>query len=207
MMKKFELNFSYKGTRQYIQGPDMFNQCIVALNENNQPHIEDVEFTIHKMTGANLSLRLFPRDEAPEKDKQDIAILKFGSGGDLWQATLVNADSNPANRQPYDEAPVVDQCDIDEEARAIWFKGHQAPYSDIETLVSMNKALHQRLFPDLPGQWVFVGWQSRCWPLQTKFEDTGIRLIKALGTRLTEAEVCRGDETLGSIYFSARTDQ
>jgi hypothetical protein len=207
MMKIFELNFSYKGTRAYIQGPDMLNQCMTALTGNFPGNIENIEFTIHRMTGSNLFMRLYPRDSAPDSGEKDIAVLKFRAGDQSWQAILVDADTIPAERHPYDEAPVIEQCEIDEKARSIMFTGNEAPYSDIETLVSMNKALHQKLFPDTPGQWVFCGWRSARWPLETDFEGMRIQLVKALGTRLTDAEVGPAGEMLGSIYFSARTDQ
>lgn len=206
-MKKIDLNFRYKGDRQYIHGTDMFNQCLRVLKEQTQGEIGNLEFAIHKMTDSNLSMMLYQNQQALEVDCRDIAILKFSSCGLLWQANLINADTKPADRYSYDEASIVELCEIDEAARYIFLNGGETPYSEMETLVSMNKALHLKLFPQLQGSWVFCRWESPLWPLSGSLGNVSIRLIQAVGTRLTKSEVSLEGEVLGHIYFSARNIQ
>lgn len=208
MMTKIALNFRYKGDRQYIHGTDMFNQCFKVLKEQTQGEIGNLEFAIHKMTDSNLSLILYQKQQAPEVDYRDIAILKFSSCGLLWQANLINADTKPTDRYSYDEASIIELCEIDETARYIFLNGGETPYSEIETLVSMTKALHLKLFPQLQGSWVFCRWESPRWPLGSgSMRSVSIRLMQAVGTRLTKSEVSLEGEVLGHIYFSARNSQ
>jgi hypothetical protein len=207
MMKKIDLNFSYKGDRQYIQGPDIFNQCFRVLMEQTLDEVGNLEFAIHKMTDSNLTLMLYQKQQAPEVDSRDIAILKFSSCGRLWQANLINADTKPVDRVPYDENSIIELCEIDADARWIILKSGEAPYSDMETLVSMNKALHMKLFPQLQGSWVFCRWESPRWPLEGGMKSVCVRIVQTLGTRLTKSEVSFEGEVLGYIYFSARNNQ
>lgn len=206
-MKKIDLNFRYKGDRQYIHGTDMFNKCFRVMKEQTQGKIENLEFTIHKMTDSNLSLMLYQNQQFLDVDDRDIAILKFSSCGLLWQANLINADTKPTDRYSYDEASIVELCEIDDTARYIFLNSGETPYSEIETLVSMTKALHLKLFPQLLSSWVFCRWESPCWPLGGSMRGVCIRLLQAAGTRLTKSEVSLEGEVLGNIYFSARNTQ
>lgn len=206
-MKKIDLNFRYKGDRQYVHGTDILNQCYRVLKEQTKNKIENLEFTIHKMTDSNLSLILYQNQQFSEVDARDIAILKFSSCGLLWQANLINADTKPTDRYSYDEASIVKLCEIDDTARHIFLNSGESPYSEIETLVSMTKALHLKLFPQLRSSWVFCRWESPRWPLRGSLRGVYISLLQAAGTRLTKSKVSLEGEVLGNIYFSARNTQ
>jgi hypothetical protein len=206
-MKRFELDFSFKGARQYIQGPDIFDESVRLLREQAGDNLEFLEFVIHRMTDRNLYLTLYPAAQVPQLDAQDVAELKFTVSGQSWVARLTDTANQPASRRPYDETMVVEKCEIDEVERRIVFRRGETPYSMMETLVSMNKALHLKVFPDARGSWVFCQWNSPHWPLDESLNGVCIQLKQALGTRLTRAEVSLDDRVIGQMYFSARDKQ
>ncbi len=206
-MKSYELNFSFKGARQYIQGPDIFNECVCLLQEQFNGTLEGVEFVIHRMTDSNLLLTVCNQEESHQPVAQAVAELRFKAGGKSLEALLVEKGGRPESRHTYDESLVVDRCDIDLQDRQIVFDGGEVPYSAMETLVSMNKALHLKVFPNLVGSWVFCRWSCPRWPLSDNLNGVRIQLIQALGTRLTRSEVSLEGNVLGHIYFSARSNK
>ncbi|WP_150048056.1 MULTISPECIES: hypothetical protein [Methylomonas] len=98
---------------------------------------------------------------------------------------------------PYDEERVTSQCRI--EGDGIWLIG-ESPFSFIETLVSMNKYLHQQLFPDAVGKWIF----TRIDLDQESDAQSGLALLLKhnLNYRLTKSEILLDGKRLGDIYFS-----
>jgi hypothetical protein len=205
-MKNVDLAFCFKGARQYIHGTDMLNQCTTVLREKLVGGLEQIDFVIHRMTDRNLCLSLYPAESAPEFDVQEVAGLKFSVAGKYWDARLTDADDSPDCRYPYDEDVVVHLSSLDAVGRQIVLQ-QETPYSEIETLVAMTKALHQKVFPDLSGSWVFCRWSSPRWPLDNSLNGVRIQLIHALGTRLTRSEVSLDGKMLGHIYFSARSSK
>jgi hypothetical protein len=199
-----ELDFSFKGKRDYVQGTDMFNESARFLGSVFGSQIEYVEFIIHRMVSSNLTLQLYGRDEAPQLDARVVATLKFSTNAMLWEAHLIPSERQPKDRFPYDEFLVIEKCKIDLVTKSISFCSDSSPYSAVETLVAMNKALHLKLFPDLDTQWVFCRWDSHFYPLAENLYGVSINLKQALGTRLTKAEIILQGNILGYIYFSAK---
>lgn len=203
-MTKQELNFSFKGARQYIQGPDIFNECTRLLQAQFTNTLEKIEFVIHRMTDSNLVLILREQTVPPQPNAHAVAEFKFQAANKHWEAQLIETGVRPDARNPYDESEVVDRCCINVQDRCIVLDHGESPYSVMETLVSMNKAMHLRVFPGMEGSWLFCRWSSPRWPLGTSLNGVRIQLIQTLGTRLTRAEVSREGNVLGHIYFSAR---
>lgn len=206
-MKKFELNFSFKGKRQYIQGPDIFNECANILKSQFRGALQDVEFVIHRMTDRDLVLVLHEEMSGAEPDALPMAQFSFHVAGQKWSCDLLELNGKPAARNEYDESLVVNLCDIDVSGRQIVLSRGAAPFSAMETLVSMNKAMHQLVFPEIEGSWVFCRWSSPVWPLAQGLHGVCIQLIQALGTRLTRSQVSLNGQVLGHIYFSARPNK
>jgi hypothetical protein len=205
-MKNIDLAFCFKGARQYIHGTDMLNQCTALLREKLGGGLEQLDFVIHRMTDRNLCLSLYPAESVPDFDALEVAGLKFAVAGKYWDARLSDADDSPDCRYPYDEDVVVHLSSLDAVGRQIVLQ-QEAPYSEIETLVAMTKALHQKVFPELDGSWVFCRWSSPRWPLAENLRGVCIKLTQTLGTRLTRSEVSLDGKMLGHIYFSARSSK
>jgi hypothetical protein len=205
MMKKFDLNLCYKGERQYIHGTDMLNKSVELLREQFQGEFAGFDFTIHRMSDSNLSLCLYPHDQAPELIEQDIVALKFDAAGESWEARLKETEDQPDCRYPFDEESIVRLCAINSAERSIQLQ-HEAQYSTIEILVAMTKALHLDVYPGLDANWMFCRWESPHWPLGVSLNGACVRLLQALGTRLTRSEVSLDGVILGHIYFCTGND-
>jgi hypothetical protein len=100
-------------------------------------------------------------------------------------------------RYEYDEARVVSLCSIVGDDITLTKK---SPFTFIETLVAMNKHLHQRMFPEAPGKWLFtridltVGCDDR--------ENLALRLRHNMNYRLTKSDILVDGRKVGDLYFS-----
>ena len=202
-MTSHALSFALKGSRQYIQGPDIFNACLNLLAQQGFAEVNTVDFALHQITETNLIATI-----------HDTPVLELGpvlgslkcrtSFDSIYCITLLPNTTKPEVRIPYDESWVATHCDIDLEQRRITLNQDPALYTCIETLVSMTKALHLGLFPGVNRQWIFCRWVSASWPLNARLPNLYLQLKQCLGTRLTRTEVIYQNRHVGDIYFSTR---
>jgi hypothetical protein len=203
-MSDSNLKLVFKGARNYVAGTTMFDETVRLLSDAGYEQLNTVEFLIHKMTSANLMLVVdLYREASPASD--DIAVMRFAVDGKPMQARVKLQDGIPEMRIPYDESAVSNHCEIDLAPRSIRLLNDLLGFSQIEVLVSMNKALHLAVL-DKPADtsWVFCRWDSPEWPLPADLSSVTVTLKQALGTRLTRAGVELDGQILGQIYFSAK---
>lgn len=199
-MKPKLLQFQFKGARDYVQGPDMWNQTFEFMREHwPSEQVGKFDFTIHKMTGHNLWIAtvLEPTHSRP------IATIEFELNGQNNKAFLVEDDSSPKTRIAYDESLVTSICEIDTASRSAILKS-SSPYSNLETLVSMTKALHLEAFPGATGKWVFCRLLANAWPLDPLQSGTKVTITQFFGTRLTKVSVEIEESEVATIFFSAK---
>ncbi len=203
-MTSYPLDFTLKGSRSYIHGPDIFNACIAVLGKQGIHETTTIDFTLQKTTGSNLIAVV--SDEAPDASNPlSIGNLKCQTpGGKSYGITLIQGTTLPQARMLYDESWIAGQCNINLEHRHITLPKADTDYSHIEVIISMTKALHLNLFPDLKRRWVFCRWSGPYWPLSDRLDGLSLQLKQAVGTRLTRTEATLQNEVVGNIYFSAR---
>lgn len=204
-MNRYKLKLGFKGERKYIQGPDILNQAMRCIFQTYQGDLGNVEFLIHRMTGKDLYLEFESLDKGVVPEPDDIAILRLTVGNEQIQARIRPDSGTPDQRVAYDESLVTKQCQLDAATRSIKLVNDDSGFSQIEVLVSMNKALHLAVL-DKPADtsWVFCRWDSPVWPLRADLSGATVTLKQTLGTRLTRADVELDGQMLGQIYFSAK---
>lgn len=190
----------------YIHGTDMLNAVWRATAaQTGAVEIRHLNFMINRMTLHNLQLELELGGQHPAVTEvlPPVATLSFEAAGAPWHGTLVEEPGEPVGRYPYDEESIVARCRVNPEDRSIVLPGEPL-FTPIEMVVSMTKALHQALFPNASGRWVFCRWESEYWPLAAPLADLSVMLTQALGTRLTKSAVVFSGERVGWVYFSAK---
>jgi hypothetical protein len=203
-MNDLKLKISFKGNRNYVHGTTMFDETVRLLSEVGYRQLVKVEFLINRMSSANLRLAVEPYRETSSANDA-VAVMRFYANEHAMQACIKIDDGVPETRISYNETAVTDICEIDAATRSIRLLNELVGFSQIEVLVSMNKAMHLAVF-DNPAKtsWVFCRWDSLAWPLPASMSGVTITLKQALGTRLTRADVELGNQMLGQIYFSTK---
>lgn len=204
-MNDLNLKLVFKGERNYVHGTTMFDETVRLLSDAGYKPLNAIQFLIHKMISTNLKLVVEPyREAAPASG--DVAVMRFAADGQSMQACVKLQDGMPETRMPYDESAVSNDCEIDAATRSIRLLNDGFGFSQIEVLVSMNKALHLAVL-EKPADtsWVFCRWDSPAWPLPGDLSGVTVTLKQTLGTRLTRANIELDGQMLGQIYFSAKT--
>lgn len=182
----------------------MLNQCAGVAAQQFSERISNIVFTIHCMSAKNMRLELKELSGCDSKiESNDVALLRFTVGGEAWVGRLKECEDSPTESYKYDESVVVELTHFDAGQPSIRLL-EESPYTPIETLIAMTKALHFQAYPNATREWVFCKWESQSWPLPGKLTGTTIRVVQALGSRLTKSEIILDGSTIGQIYFSAR---
>lgn len=209
MTLRFDLDFQFKGNRNYVHGTDMLNTITDVLSQRLPMPMKNMDIQIHRMTSSNLTLDLTQDRTAIAPTPENVATLSLTAGDVLWYGRLRERDARPVGRYPYDEDSLAAVCEFaaSDTGRPSIVLRSPAPFTPIETFVAMTKALHLRALPDASGKWVFCRWVSARWPLALPAEDITVTLTQALGVRLTQSKISVGGELAGTVYFSASVNK
>ncbi len=196
MVERHPLQLQFKGDRNYLQGPDIFASVLSRLQTLAGDKVTDIDFSFHRMASRAVDLVLAEEG----KDLDPVAVCQYSIGNAKQRAYVVEADGPVQGRYEYPEQELVDAMTIDVERRICALQ-RDLPYADIEIWVAMTKALHQKVFTNLKGKWLFVQGALSVY----EAEGSGPRELSIksnLNNKLTRSEAIRGGRKIGEIYFS-----
>jgi hypothetical protein len=194
-MKKYNLEFCFKGSRTYVHGTDIFNKVNELLKDEMKN--EKIDLSIHGVAKTNMDLV----NKKPENEE----ILKFAfkfTNKDGTRDVLYGIENGEAIECRY-EYPEEDICklsklNLDEEKILL---ETNSSYSFVENSVALNKYLLENLFPDANGKWYFTRFQLSKIPDIENYPLT-LNLKANFNFKLTKTEIFLADESVGFIYFS-----
>ncbi|RME60792.1 hypothetical protein D6779_01470 [Candidatus Parcubacteria bacterium] len=193
-----EITFRFKGEREYIQGPDIYNAMVKGPRNAD---LTDIRFSVHEFVKVS-TCKIFSSTSKEEIDKLghfEARCQYCHNGLPVWLGLRTDPDtaSGEKVREPYQEERVTSLCRI--EVDEITLDG-MSPFSFIETIVAMNKHHLQTLFPGAPGKWVF----TRIDLIHGCNKKEGLKLVfrHNVGFRLTKSDVVVDGVKIGDIYFS-----
>jgi len=190
------IEFRFKGNRDYIQGPDIYNAIMGAHRPDT---VSNVHFVIHDFVRTTRCEVFQAESQRDLREIRDIKVrAKFEvSGVTQWVALKSAAASGPFGRYEYSEDRITSLCNV--EPRGIVLDG-ESPYTFIETVVAMNKHMHRTLFTDAVGQWLFTGIDllRGC----NARERIALRCGRDVNYRLTRTEIVHDGQPIGNIFFS-----
>lgn len=197
-IKVIDVEFSFKGERSYIQGPDLYNSLVNVGFPVEE--IKNIHFTAHDFVRTPNCL-LYLADA-----KNDLVNLSgvcvrcnYDVGGvTKWLAITQGSDGlETANRVDYDEGKIIRHCHVVEDGIELL---EPSPYTFIETVVSMNKHMHQNLFPEANGKWIFTRIDLD--EFVDANEGLSLQLKHNLNYRLTRSDIRIDGSKVGDLYFS-----
>ena len=191
------VEFQFKGQRNYIQGPDILN-AMLAVAPNGES-LKNIRFVAHSFIETP-SCDLYLAED--KQEFHDLAEVSARCHFDLHQRTLWLAMKPstivaPVRRSDFDEASLLALCQVKDDRITL---ERQSPFSFIETIVSMNKCLHQHMFADVAGKWIFtrLDLDEDC----ERWQQIEIRLRHNMHYRLTKSDICVAGRKMGDLYFS-----
>ena len=192
------LDLRFKGSRHYLHGTDMYNATVQALQHHVQPaELSDIEFSFHRQATMGLALS----NTLPDASVKPAAVVSFAAAGIRQKMFLLETDRAIVGRYDYDEHVFAQHLDVtDGELAGTWRSA--TPYTDIETWVGLTKALHQRVFSALEGQWLFVRCKFARFEHAAVPGEKRLAIVSNFQNRLTRTVLSQDDLVVGEIHFS-----
>jgi hypothetical protein len=190
------LYFSFKGSRDYLQGPDIYDETLSWVYAN-MGDAKEIDIAFHRLARHQLDLAIgdLPLGLEP------VAVCSYTIADRLERIYLIESESPISERYPYPEEDIVRSMAVEAEARTCRLRGG-GPYSDIEIWVAMTKALHQKVFLTLPGKWLFVRGRFSKYQRSHGAEDFEITIKACFNNKFTRSEVFVAGKKAGEIFFS-----
>ena len=197
-MEVKSISFIFKGERNYVQGPDLFNEMMQVFMGKE---LSNIRFTAHEFISVpkGLIYSSIEKEELNEIKNADTRCQLNVDGITQWLAISADTKANSIEikRQEYDEEKLIKKCNISQENVIL---SGDSPYTFIETIVSMNKYLLQNIFPNISGKWIF----TRIDLVKFSTATTGLSLQfkHNMNFRLTKSDILVDGEKIGELYFS-----
>ncbi len=184
------LNFCFKGSRNYVQGPDIVSEIFKAFVQQD---IKEIDIKFNGITQTNLNL--LEGHDAPDA-KVNIR-LKLAGLDKTFQ--LIENGEVIDCRYEYDENKILENCNLDLANQQIALQ-KVSGFTLCENFVAMNKNLLQTLFPEEQGKWYFTRLEQK--RIIDNDELITVKLIKNFNFRLTKSDILVGNEVISSVYFT-----
>ena len=191
-MIDMNINFSFKGSRNYVHGTDIFNK----ITENIDDDISKIDLAFHGISNKNL--RFTTNSPVNKNDIKVIFKYKNDSNNQIILYGYENS-SSINNRYRYNEDIVCNNSKLNIEQKEISLN-QKTGFTFIENIVAMNKYLLENLFK-VEGKWYFTRLQLDK-PIHMINKDIKIRFKSNFNFKLTRSEIVVEDDIIGYIFFS-----
>ena len=199
--KQVELNFSFKGDRDYIQGTDMYTKIHKIL-------VVEEGFTLVKLrfTGllrSNAKLVWNTGGDMPVGDPIHCATGEFieHNGRTRTFAVIPIPQSSIHHRYSYHEENIISKVVLEDRSALI---DELTEFSLIEELVASIKYLSNVITPPKSGKWLFAGIQQRGSMPLSRHEGQTLKVIQRqiVANRFSRNEALLDGKVLSTIEFS-----
>ncbi|WP_066153799.1 hypothetical protein [Aliarcobacter cryaerophilus] len=193
-MKKYSLEFCFKGSRTYVHGTDIFNKLTEQLK--SEMLNKEIDLSFHGIAKANMDLI----SEKPENEELLKFAIKFTNKNN--ERDVLYAVENGENiecRYEYPEEDICKLSNLNLDGQEVKLEC-ESSYTFVENSVALNKYLLESLFPDANGKWYFTRFQLNKVP--ENIYPLRLELKANFNFKLTKTEIFVNDESIGFIYFS-----
>ena len=190
---KNNVQFVFKGNRDYIQGTSLFNAIVNnIIDQGIEKGVLDISF--RKMVHRPVCVI---EDRGYQPEDAVTAQVRDHEENESLSLVLYEIDSvEDSERVEFDEEAVCQGASIDGRSITLVNPKHK---DLIELVVSMCKRLHQEVVTDTK-KWVFSRYLGRFpIPDARKIE---IKIVKQVGIKLTKSDVLVNDEKIADLFFS-----
>lgn len=197
---EFEIDPPLKGNRDYLHSTTLYRWLSRHLNENYpEEEVSGVKLMFKGMLRGGV--RVVAAD--PEKTAQ--AVFFFHVGGQRKSWFLFDVGRPPGEKEPCLESKLEELSKVDLTSRSIAIDAENALGAElIDIVVALNKALHQQVFSEVEGKWLFTEVVSSLLLVGKPWERMSLSIDKCLGTKLTRSLITIDGEKIGHLCFSLK---
>jgi hypothetical protein len=193
-MKKYSLEFCFKGSRNYVHGTDIFNKVIKQLK--NEMLNKKIDLSFHGIARTNIDLV----NEKPENKELIKFAIKFINKDNKKEVMYgIENGKKIECRYEYPEENIYNLSNLNLEKKEVVLN-KDTSFSFIENIVALNKYLLVNLFSNANGKWYFTRLQLK----ENIDSNYPLKLILkgSFNLKLTKTEIFVDNKSVGFIYFS-----
>jgi hypothetical protein len=201
LMTTIDDSIAFKGDRNYLQGPDIFNRLLAFIASDVPGAVAtDLHFAAHGFIDTNhVVLKSFSSiEEVAEGEWPSTMTATIGGVPHVVAMKGRAPAAHEALRAPYDEATLQKAMELDGEL--ISFSA-PLPHSLIEVAVSMKKKLMQTLFPQEKVKWVFVRADLKALPAEISDRVCVTSRTPRAPSRIYRSSLQVDGVDIGTLYF------
>ncbi|EAI3821531.1 hypothetical protein YN80_02015 [Campylobacter coli] len=191
------LNFQFKGNRNYVHGTDICNQIFSLYEED---FYKDFEISFHSLAYNNIILS---QKQLKQQDQLKF-VCKFKQLDDTIKTYYgyKNILSKPNTSYVYNEKEITEYAIINFQEKSIVLKKCSV-FTPLEEIVALNKHLVSNLFKEKTGKWYFTKLQLKK-PFSKDIKNIKILLKNNFNFLMVKSEIYIKNEFYGNIYFSLK---
>lgn len=200
MNKKYNLEFCFKGTRTYVQGPDIFDAVLEKIHKQyNKNKITDIKYSAHEMLLTNADI-FFVKIFKKEDFRKINSIITFKIDSKKISVVIVENSIKIECATEYSEDIVRNNSIINNEN--ISFKNILQD-SLTEIVVSMNKYYFQETITK-NGKWIVTKFEYNNLNdiVDINNKELKLELINNFNNKLTKSKIKVDNLVVGYLYFS-----
>ncbi|QHT69582.1 hypothetical protein GXP67_24510 [Rhodocytophaga rosea] len=195
MREEFILDFCFKGDRNYVQGPDIFDEALkfILLKFGE---IRNIKYVAHKMLHHNAVLIVSSEKGEPDSN----SIITFEVGNLRYYASVINNFKQIKCKQDFSETEIQASSIIEQSKISLF---NNLNYSFSEIIVSMNKYYLQKM-SDAVGKWIITKLELSDISFYNNVyhKKISLELVKNFNNMLTKSSIYIDGKQVGAIYFS-----
>jgi len=198
MNDKFDLDFCFKGSRKYVQGPDIFD-AVINFISNEFDVIKGVKYSAHEILHNNATVYITKK--IIKEDYEVINSLISFVGDDVKYYAVVCDNNNKIKRSvKYSEEIITEMSNVC--GNVISFK-NILPDSYTEIVVSMNKYFLNKIVKE-KGKWIVTRFDYFYLDdtLSIKNKEIKVQLLTNFNNKLTKSVLFLDEKEVGYLYFS-----
>lgn len=200
MLETHSLDMAFRGSRDYLQGADIYDQVLAKLGQQLPEGPVMVQY--HSFLRTQLDLLGPVNDVTPWRAFPNYrGEIRFGAQNEATSIILMASERPITERSSCNEDEVVRTASVDVESRTatLPFPGVA---TTMEMIVFLNKQLHFKVLPQVKEKWLFVKLE-----LSRRLPEKGERELKlemkqVLGSRFTRVMIVIDDQCFGYITFA-----
>lgn len=199
-MKKYNLEFCFKGSRTYVQGPDIFDAVIEKLeNDFNLEKINDIKYAAHEMLHANADMIVTEHFDKNDYSKINSVITFKYEDKKYFIVVFENTIKIECSNE-YSEEIVRTKSNIKD--KFITFD-NELKDSITEITVSMNKYFLQET-ETKDGKWIVTKFEYNKLVNLDEIQNKVLKLelTNNFNNKLTKSTIFVDDVPVGYLYFS-----
>ncbi|MFA7090231.1 MAG: hypothetical protein WC149_00100 [Arcobacteraceae bacterium] len=199
-MQKYSLEFCFKGSRNYVQGPDIFDAVIDKLKTQfNMEELSEIKYSAHEMLHTNANM-IIMKDFNKDYFERINSVITFRKENIKYYIVVSETEDKIGCSTDYSEETVRLKSILN--GNIITFE-NELEDSITEIIVSMNKYFLQETVTK-NGKWIVTKFEYKevINMENIKHKELKLELTNNFNNKLTKSTIFVNSCPVGYLYFS-----